>query len=293
MIKLETLNELTLKVSCDGAGELYTKMGAFVGGESYGGRNYTFDKVLFGPQNNIGQAIVGQVMRRFTGENLPLTKVVFQGQSVTYYANEAQHVTVINLRPGETLSVESENILAFCDCDYSVRFLAQGVISQKGLATSTLRGRSNYSQAAVLTDGNPIAISNMQNGSVLTADPDALVCWVGQDPTINLNVSWKNLIGQASGESYMFEFKGASTIIIQPNERTSGIDIGMDGKGGKPNMQQNNLFRQGGNQAVQSMGNMMGNMMNGGNNGHGGPSGNNGLGGLGGLGNLLGGIINS
>ena len=53
------------------------------------------------------------------------------------------HNTIVyHLEPGETISVESENILAFSqDCDYSVRFIGVGVLSQKGLATSTLTGR--------------------------------------------------------------------------------------------------------------------------------------------------------
>ena len=31
MYKLETLNELTLKATCDGSGKLFTKAGAFIG----------------------------------------------------------------------------------------------------------------------------------------------------------------------------------------------------------------------------------------------------------------------
>lgn len=207
-------------------------------------------------------------------------KVKSSGQNITYYANEAQHVTVINLQPGQTLSVESENILAFTGDNtikYSVRFLAQGVISQKGLATSTLTGMAPGAQVAILTDGNPIVLSNMQNGAYLTADPDAAVCWMGSDPGFKMDLSWKNLIGQASGESYMFEWTRGATVVIQPNERTSGIDIGMDGKGGKPTKQDNHLFRQDGNQMFNNMGQNMGGQQ----------------GGLGGLGNILGGIINS
>lgn len=277
MLKLETLNELTLKVTCDGSGVLFSKAGAFIGGECYGGKNYQFEKVLLGPQGNPLQAALGQIARRFTGENLPLMKVTNRGQNITYYANEAQHVTVLNLQPGQRLSVESESLLAFTDtCKYGVRFLAQGVISQKGLATSTLEAVGPNAQVAVLTDGNPIVLSNMQNGATLTADPDAMVCFMGGDPGFKLDLSWKNIIGQASGESYMFEWQQPSVVVIQPNERTSGIDIGMDGKGGKPTRQDNNLFRQGGNQMLNGMGQQGGQQ-----------------GGLGGLGNILGGIINS
>lgn len=285
MLKLETVNELTLKVTSQGGGDvLFTKAGAFIAGECYGQKNYAFEKVLLGPQGNPLQAALGQLGRRFTGENLPLMKVTMRGDSITYYANEEQHVVVYHLNQGETISVESENILAFTqDCKYGIRFLAQGVISQKGLATSTLTGMGPNAYVAVLVEGNPIVLSNMQNGSTIEADPDAVVCWVGADPGFKMDLSWKNLIGQASGESYMFEWAQgrAATVIIQPKERTSGLDVSMDGKrtGSKPTKQQGVSM----GQSMNDMGSMLGglgNMLGGG--------GNNGGGGLGGLGGMLG-----
>lgn len=286
MIKFETVNELTLKITCQGGGTVFTKAGAFISGECYGQKNYQFEKVLLGPQGNPLQALVGQIGRRFTGENLPLMKVTSRGDNITYYANEAQHVVCFQLKQGETISVESENILAFTgDCKYSVRFLAQGVISQKGLATSTLTGVGPEAYVAVLVDGNPIVLSNMQNGSTLEADPDAVVCWIGRDPGFKLDLSWKNLIGQASGETYMFEWGSNSpaTVIIQPLERKSGIDISMDGRrtGQQASRQQNQTI----GQASQSIGgtlNQLGNMLGGGSGNT--PTG----GGLGGLGGMLG-----
>lgn len=283
MLKLETVNELTLKVTCQGGGDvLFTKAGAFIGGECFGAKNYQFEKVLLGPQGNPLQAVLGQIGRRFTGENLPLMKVINRGDNITYYANEAQHVVVYNLRQGETISVESENILAFTsDCKYGVRFLAQGVISQKGLATSTLTGMGPNAQVAVLVDGNPIVLSNVQNGSTIEADPDAVVCWVGADPGFKMDLSWKNLIGQASGESYMFEWTGSktATVIIQPLERTSGVNIGMDGgsSGQRAQRQQNQSLGEAA-QSVQGTLGQLGGMLGGGNGNNGG-----GIGGLFGL----------
>ena len=234
------------------------------------------------------QAALGQLTRRFTGENLPLMKVTMRGQSITYYANEAQHVLVYKLNPGETISVESENILAFTpDCKYSVRFLAQGVISQKGLATSTLTAQGPNAQVAILIDGNPIALTNIQNGSTIEVDPDAVVCWVGQtgqcDPGFKLDLSWKNLIGQASGESYMFEWNGnkRATIIVQPNERQSGVNIGMDGgsSGQRAHRQQNQTLGQAASGIGDTLGGL-GGMLGGG-------GGQNG----GGLGGMIGGLF--
>ena len=295
MLKFETLNELTLKVTCQGGNDyIFSKAGAFIAGESFGQKNYKFEKCLLGPQGNVAQAALGFVARKFTGENLPLMKVSYFGQSVTYFANNQQHIVVYKLRNGETISVESENILAFTpDCRYSVRFLAQGVISQKGLATSTLTGNGPNAYIAILVDGNPLVISNMQNGSVLEVDPDAVVCWIGQDPGFKMDLSWKNLIGQSSGESYMFEWGGnaRATVIIQPEERTSGVDLSMDGRrtGAAPSQQQQMSL----GQTMGDMGNMLGNagnMLGNAGDALGGMGGgnNNPLGGLGGIiGNLF------
>lgn len=286
MIKLETVNELTLKVTCQGGGDvLFTKAGAFIAGECYGAKNYHFSKLLLGPQGNPLQAALGQIGRRFTGENLPLMKVDFRGDSITYYANDEQHVVVYHLNQGETISVESENILAFTqDCKYSVRFLAQGVISGKGLATSTLTGMGPNAYVAVLVEGNPIVLSNVQNGSTLEVDPDSVICWTGADPGFKTDLSWKNLIGQSSGESYMFEWSSgrAATVIIQPKERVSGLDISMDGKrtGSKPTEQQRMSMGQSMGDLGNTLGNL-GNMLGGGSN-------NGGGGGLSGLGSMLG-----
>lgn len=235
MLTFETVNELTLKVTCSGNDVLFTKAGAFIAGDNPGGKNYKFEKLLLGPQNSLAQAALGSLLRRVSGENLPLMKVTFSGDSVTYYANYSQHVVVYKLAMGETVSVESENILAFTqDCKYDVRFIGCGVLSQKGLATSTLTGTGNNAYVAILSNGNPIVLSNIQSGNTLSVDPDAVICWMGQsgycDPQIKTDLSWKNLIGQASGESYAFEWSGNQpvSVVIQPNERRGGVRVGID-----------------------------------------------------------------
>ena len=235
MLTFETINELTLKVTCTGNDVLFTKAGAFIAGDSAGGKNYKFEKLLLGPQNGLAQAALGSLIRRVTGENIPLMKVTMNGDSVTYYANNSQHVVIYHLAVGETISVESENILAFSqDCKYEVRFIGCGVLSQKGLATSVLTGNGNQAYVAVLSDGNPIVLSNIQSRNTISVDPDAVICWMGQsgfcDPQVKMDLSWKNFIGQASGESYSFEWSGGQpvSVIVQPTERRGGIRVGMD-----------------------------------------------------------------
>jgi len=284
MFQFETANELFLKVSCDGQGHLFTKAGAFVGGQG----NFKFEKVLLGPQGNPMQALLGQAMRRLSGENLPLMKVNPQGQYQLMFANLAQHVIPLDLSSGMSITIESENILAFTDtCKYSVKFMGQGVVSQKGLFTSILTGQGQGAFCAILVDGNPLVLD-----TPCFCDPDAHVAHIGADPGFKFDVGWKNLIGQASGETYMFHFQQpGGKVIIQPSERKSGIDIGIDGKGGKPVEQNNQLFRADGNQALQGMGQVagqlgqsagLGNVLGNGNNNNGG-----------GLGSILGNLLRS
>ena len=140
--------------------------------------------------------------------------------------------------------------------------------------TSTLTGVGAEAYVAILVDGNPLVLSNEQSGSTLTADPDALVSWIGADPGFKLDLSWKNLIGQASGESYMFEWGAGkqATIIMQPNEREgSGINIGMDGgsSGERAQAQQNQTLRQASSSVGETLG-QLGNILGGGSGGIGG-----------------------
>lgn len=85
MLTFETVNELSLKVTCSGSDTLFVKAGAFIAGDNPGNKNYRFEKVLLGPQQSLAQAAFGSLMRRATGENFPLMKVTMNGDSVTYY----------------------------------------------------------------------------------------------------------------------------------------------------------------------------------------------------------------
>lgn len=229
LLKFQVINELCLMITSRGGNDyVFAKAGSFIGGDCNGARNYKFTKVMLGPQKNVGRAILGQLVRRVTGENLPLMKVEFSGESVTYYAHRQQHVIVYHLNQGEALYVESENLLAFSNqCNYDVRFLGKGVISQKGMFTTRLTANGSEAYVALLVDGNPIVLSNESSGHTIDVDPDAVVCWTNSDPSFKLDVSWRNIIGQHSGESYMFEWSGnnRTTVVVQPSERMKGLHI--------------------------------------------------------------------
>lgn len=276
--KLEVMSELSCKAT--GNGMFFAKKGSMVADQGV----FKYEKVLLDP-NNTGA--VGSIMnygiKKLTGEHMEIMKV--SGQGTVYLADLAQHVTVLELTQGEHVAVESENLLAFTDdVKYGVEMIGTGVISQKGLFTSKLTALTDYSQVAVITNGNPLILT-----TPCKVDPDAIVCWTGPNPGVKLDVNWKTLIGQTSGESYMLEFKQPGhTVIIQPFERESGISIRDTTRpttqknplsGMKENLQE--TFNNGGNAT-----NYLGNLNPTGNN----PLGNSGVGGvLNTIGNILGG----
>ncbi len=211
------------EVTCvaEGDGYFFSKLGAMV---AYKG-DFKAEKALLGPDEEQGilKSVMNLAIRKFTGENIPLMKV--SGSGTYYMADLAKHISVITLKPEQSISVESENLLAFTeDCKYGVRSISLGVVSQKGLFTSELTALKEKAQVIITTDGNPIILE-----SPCVVDPDAVICWTGRNPSVRTDVNWKTFIGQSSGESYCFEFNSPSEIVIvQPTERPSGIKLGID-----------------------------------------------------------------
>lgn len=205
----------------EGNGHFFARVGAMI---AYQG-NFTAEKVLLDP--NQSQSMLKSVMnfaaRKLTGENIPIMKV--NGSGTYYMANRAQHVSVITLQQGQSVGVEGENLLAFTgDCEYGVKFIGTGVVSQKGLFTSKLSAKGQNPQVVITSNGNPLVLE-----TPCVVDPDALICWTGPDPNFRADVNWKTFIGQSSGESYFLEFNiPGEVVVVQPSERISGISVGID-----------------------------------------------------------------
>lgn len=215
-------SELHLK-AC-GSGNFFAKKGAMIAAQG----KFKYEKRLLGTNEG---SVVGQALnfmtRRLTGENLPIMEV--KGSGICHLADRGQHVTIIDLEPGNTwqdINVESENLLAFTpQCKYGVTPVGVGVISQRGLFSSKLSYQSEGAQVAITSNGNPL-VFQVQVGEETTVDPDAIVAWTGPNPKVTVDVNWKTLIGQSSGESYMLKFSHPGQIVIvQPYEREAGINL--------------------------------------------------------------------
>ncbi|MNI40428.1 hypothetical protein D3C73_946510 [compost metagenome] len=206
-----------------------------VADQAYEGK-FKYSKRLLGTnQGNVVGQVINHGMRRISGENLEIMEV--EGKGTVYLADRNSHVTVINLEQGgnwESVSVESEDLLAFTEtCQYGVTLIGSGIISQRGLFTSKLTWNGHGAQIAIKTQGNPLVLQGP-----CRVDPDAVVAWTGPSPSVKLDVNWKTLIGQTSGESYMYEFKDpGQVVILQPYERESGIKFGIDDNRYQPHEQ--------------------------------------------------------
>lgn len=204
-------------------GMMFAKKGSMV---AYDG-NLKFSKRLLGTNGgNIAGQVMNHLARKVTGENLEIMEV--NGQGTCWFADNAQHVTVIDLEasgPWSSVFVESENLLAFTpQCHYGTHFIGgTGALSQKGLFTSQLSYTGPGASVAILTNGNPLVLEATPQHPVY-CDPDAMICWAGQAPKMHIDVGLKTLIGQSSGESYSFCFENA-LVVIQPYERQSGISL--------------------------------------------------------------------
>jgi len=265
--------EHTPAFSCvaQGDGFFFSKKGAMVADQG----NFKYEKILLDPNSggNVVQGVMKQMGRRLTGENMEIMKV--SGNGLCVLAWNGQNVKVIPLQPGEQVGVESENILAFSgNLNYGVRFIGAGVLSQKGLFTTNIQNKSGQvGYVAIITDGNAIVLQ-----SPCRVDPDAIICWTGSDPSLKADVNWKTIIGQTSGESYMFNFANAGqTVIIQPSERKSGLQVAVDSGaqagsqagpgfgfgnqgGGNPMSNQGNANA--GDDMMNQIGNIAGNLFN-------------------------------
>lgn len=227
--QMSTEQEEVLKA--EGNGIFFAKKGSMIADKG----SFKYTKRLLGTNGgNIAGQMLNNLARKVTGENLEIMEV--KGEGTVYLADQSYHVTVITLEPNgpwQSVSVESEDLLAFTEeCKYGVTPVGVGVLSQKGLFTSKLSYIGPGAQIAVKTKGNPLVLEGP-----CRVDPDAVVAWTGRSPKVKLDVNWKNIIGQSSGESYMFEFGEEQIVVVQPFERESGVKVGIDDNNHQPQSQ--------------------------------------------------------
>jgi uncharacterized protein (AIM24 family) len=163
-----------------------------------------------------GDGLRAALKRRATGESVALMQC--SGAGTVWFAKDAMDVVVIQLA-GDTLNVESEQLLAISEgLRTDVAFAGlRGASSGQGLFTTTVSGAG---AVALLSAGGPPIALEVSPQQPLVVDPDAFVASTGRlNQTFVTDVSWRNLLGESSGEAFSLRFDGTGTVYVQPEER--------------------------------------------------------------------------
>jgi uncharacterized protein (AIM24 family) len=163
-----------------------------------------------------GDGLRAAIKRRATGESVALMQC--SGTGTVWFAKDAMDVVIVELA-GDTLKVESEQLLAISDgLRTDVAFAGlRGASSGQGLFTTTVTGAG---AVALLSAGGPLIALEVSPQFPLVVDPDAFVASSGRlDQTFVTDVSWRNLLGESSGEAFSLRFDGTGVVYVQPEER--------------------------------------------------------------------------
>jgi uncharacterized protein (AIM24 family) len=163
-----------------------------------------------------GDGLRAALKRRATGESVALMQC--SGNGTVWFAKDAMDVVIVELA-GDTLNVESEQLLAISDgLRTDVAFAGlRGASSGQGLFTTTVTGSG---AVALLSAGGPPIALEVAPQYPLVVDPDAFVASTGRlNQTFVTDVSWRNLVGESSGEAFSLRFDGTGVVYIQPEER--------------------------------------------------------------------------
>lgn len=163
-----------------------------------------------------GDGLVAGLKRRATGESVAF--MTCSGRGTVWFAKDAMEVLLVELS-GDTLKVESEQLLAVSDSlRTDVAFAGmRGASSGQGLFTTTVTG---HGTCALLSSGGPPVPLEVSPQFPLVVDPQAFVASRGQlDQTFVTDVSWRDLVGEGSGEAFSLRFAGSGVVYIQPEER--------------------------------------------------------------------------
>lgn len=177
---------------------------------------YTGDVTFKNAGMGGGDGLRAALKRRVTGESVSFMQCT--GHGTVWFAKDAMEVLLIELA-GETLKVESEQLLALSDkLRTDVAFAGlRGASSGQGLFTTTVTG---IGDVALLSAGGPPIALQVSPQYPLVVDPQAFIASQGNlNQTFVTDVSWRNLIGESSGEAFSLRFDGTGVVYIQPEER--------------------------------------------------------------------------
>ena len=212
---LSLQNSKMLKVALDG--EVFARRGAMV---AYQGQ-INFE--------GLGAGGIGNFLKQhLTGEGIPLMRA--QGRGDLFLADYAADVFLLDLEPGDGLTINGSNVLAFePTLKWDIHMVqGAGMLSSSGLFNCLFTG---HGRIAITCKGTPVVLNVDQQ---TYADPQAAVCWsasltTGFHRAEQLGIG--ALFGRTSGEAYTMSFNGQGFVVVQPSEEPPGSMVSGTGAG--------------------------------------------------------------
>jgi uncharacterized protein (AIM24 family) len=183
-------------------GECYARQGAMI---AFRG-NLQFEKK--------GQGVGNYLKRRVTGEGLALMAV--RGQGEAWFAHEAANCFIVRLDPGDSLTINGNNVLCFdASLSYDIKMVKGAGMTGGGLFNCVFAGQGHL---GVICDGDPVVIPVTPQAPVYV-DTDAVVGWSAQLQTgLHRSQSLGSMLRGGSGEAVQLELTGNGFVIVRPSE---------------------------------------------------------------------------
>lgn len=193
-------NAKSIKYALDG--ECYARQGSMI---AYRG-DLQFEKQ--------GQGIGTFLKRAVTGEGLALMAV--RGRGEVWFAHEAANCFVIDLAPGDGLTVNGRNVLCFDpSLSYEIKVVKGAGMVGGGLFNSVFSGQGKL---AVMCEGNPVVIPVSPQSPVFV-DTDAVVGWSSSlQTTLHRSQTLGSMLRGGSGEAVQLRLDGEGFVIVRPSE---------------------------------------------------------------------------
>ncbi|MBB5119230.1 hypothetical protein AF335_19385 [Streptomyces eurocidicus] len=183
-------------------GECYARQGSMI---AFRG-NLQFEKQ--------GQGVGKFLKRAMTGEGLALMAV--RGQGEVWFAHEAANCFIVDIAPGESLTVNGRNVLCFDPTlSYEIKVVKGAGMTGGGLFNSVFTG---HGKLGVMCEGNPIVIPVSAQAPVFV-DTDAVVGWSTHLQTsLHRSQSLGSMLRGGSGEAVQLKLEGEGFVIVRPSE---------------------------------------------------------------------------
>jgi uncharacterized protein (AIM24 family) len=164
----------------------------------------------------LGSGGMGKWLKqKLTGEGVPLMRL--SGRGDVFLADRAADVHLIDLEPGDALTINGSNVLAFdSNVKYDVRMVqGMGMMSSAGMFNCVFSGQGRI---AITTKGTPVVLRVDQP---TYADPQAAICWSASLQTGYHRadqIGLGTLLGRSTGEAFTMSFAGNGFVVVQPSE---------------------------------------------------------------------------